>query len=137
MQLLKPQLHLKKNSEQILQVQRGNYVINTKGFLSTALDGIMVLGSIIFSFYISPTHCVKSVRIQFFWSVFSRIRTEYRKNPEQKNSGYGHFLRSDRDIQLRFTRDLWRQKNNNNTGANETESFMVSAANSCDEVQTS
>ena len=37
----------------------------------------------------------------FFWSVFFRIRTEYgvslrtmRENTDQKNSKYGHFLRS-------------------------------------------
>ena len=29
---------------------------------------------------------------EFFWSVFSRIRTEYgRENTDQKNSDYGHF----------------------------------------------
>ena len=53
-------------------------------------------------------HYVKSVQIRsFFWSVFSRIRTEYgeilhislysvqmRENTDQNNSKYGHFLRS-------------------------------------------
>ena len=34
----------------------------------------------------------------FFWSVFSRIRTEYEENTDHKNSEYGHFLRSDYDI---------------------------------------
>ena len=34
---------------------------------------------------------------EFFWSVFSRIRTEYgerRENKDQENSEYEHFLRS-------------------------------------------
>ena len=52
-------------------------------------------------------HCMKSGRIRSFWSVFSRIRTEYgeilrifpysirmRENTDQNNSEYGHFLRS-------------------------------------------
>ena len=53
-------------------------------------------------------HCVKSVQIQsYFWSVFSRIRTEYgeilrispysvrmRENTDQNNSKYGYFLRN-------------------------------------------
>ena len=38
---------------------------------------------------------------EFFWSVFSRIRTEYsvpmRENTDQKNSEYGRFSRSDAD----------------------------------------
>ena len=46
---------------------------------------------------------------EFFWSVFSRIRTEYGEilrispysvrmweNTDQKNSEYGHFLRSEK-----------------------------------------
>ena len=50
---------------------------------------------------------------EFFWSVFSRIRTEYgdlrrkspysvwmQKNMDQKNSEYRHFLRSD-NIEIR------------------------------------
>ena len=54
------------------------------------------------------THCVNGVPIwNFFWSVFFRIWTEYfvilrispysvrmRENADQKNSEYGHFLRS-------------------------------------------
>ena len=37
---------------------------------------------------------------ELFWSVFSRIQTEYgqcgmRKNTDQSNPKYGHFLRSD------------------------------------------
>ena len=36
--------------------------------------------------------CVKSVQIRsFFWSVFSCIRTVYRKMRTRKNSVYGHF----------------------------------------------
>ena len=35
---------------------------------------------------------------EFFWTVFSRIWTEYggirRENSDQKNSEYGHFLRN-------------------------------------------
>ena len=47
--------------------------------------------------------------LELFWSLFSRIRTEYgeiqsismysvqtRENTDQNNSEYGHFLRSDR-----------------------------------------
>ena len=50
----------------------------------------------------------KSPYSEFFWSVFSRIRTEYgeilrifpysvwiRENTDQKNFDYGHFLRSE------------------------------------------
>ena len=46
--------------------------------------------------------------LEFFWSIFSRIRTKYREigsispysvrmrvNTDQKNSEYGHFSRSD------------------------------------------
>ena len=57
-----------------------------------------------------PIHCVKSVQTRsFFWSVFSRIRTEYRdlrsKSPyssrilenadQKKNSVFGHFSHRD------------------------------------------
>ena len=50
-------------------------------------------------------HCVKSVPYsEFFWPVFSRIRTEYeiphsvrmRENTDQKNSECGDFSRSGR-----------------------------------------
>ena len=50
----------------------------------------------------------KSPYSEFFWSVFSRIQTEYgeilrifpysvwiRENTDQKNFDYGHFLRSE------------------------------------------
>ena len=41
-------------------------------------------------------HYVESVQIRsFFWSVFSRIRTEYGKIRTRKNSVFGHFSRSD------------------------------------------
>ena len=37
-------------------------------------------------------HCMKSVRIRScFWSVFSYIRTEYRKIRTKNNSVFGHF----------------------------------------------
>ena len=40
-------------------------------------------------------HSVKSVQIRsFFWSVFSRIRTETEKIGTRKNSIFGHFSRS-------------------------------------------
>ena len=47
--------------------------------------------------------CEKCPYPEFFWSLFSLIRTEYverysiqmRENTDQKNSEYGHFLRSD------------------------------------------
>ena len=40
-------------------------------------------------------HCVKSVQIRsIFWSVFSRIRTEYGKIRTRKYSVFGHFSRS-------------------------------------------
>ena len=40
--------------------------------------------------------CVKSVQIRsFFWSVFSRIRTEHGKIRTRKNSVFGHFLHSE------------------------------------------
>ena len=38
----------------------------------------------------------KSVKIRnFFWSVFSCIRTEYKKTWTRKNSVFGHFSRSE------------------------------------------
>ena len=41
--------------------------------------------------------CERCPYSEFFWSVFSRIRTEcgeIRENTDQKNSDYGHFLHS-------------------------------------------
>ena len=60
---------------------------------------------IIYVYFAISIHCVKSVQIRsFVWSLFSRIRTEYREilrsspfsvrmreNTEQKNSVFGHF----------------------------------------------
>ena len=58
--------------------------------------------SIIFSYYDqSLTLLIKCPYSEFFWSVFSHIRTGHapysvwmRENTDQKNSEYGHFLRS-------------------------------------------
>ena len=41
-------------------------------------------------------HCMKSVQIKScFWSVFSYIRTEYRKVGTRNNFVFEHFSRSD------------------------------------------
>ena len=41
-------------------------------------------------------HCLKSAQIRsFFWSVFSCIRTEFRKIRTRKNYVFGHFSRSE------------------------------------------
>ena len=61
----------------------------------------------------SPFHCVKIVQIgSFFWSVFSRIRTEYGeidriqskcgKIRTRKNSVLGHFSRSPLETNFKF-----------------------------------
>ena len=40
-------------------------------------------------------HCLKSIQIRsFFWSLFSRIQTEYEKIRTRKNFVFGHFSRS-------------------------------------------
>ena len=45
--------------------------------------------------YWNVFNCVKSVQLQsFFWSIFSSIRTEYRKIRTRKNSVFGHYSRS-------------------------------------------
>ena len=57
--------------------------------------------------YVKLTLCEKWPYSELFWSVFSRIRTEYgeilricpysvrmRENTDQKNSEYGHFPNS-------------------------------------------
>ena len=45
--------------------------------------------------YFQTSYCVKSVQIRsFFWSVFSRIQSEYGKIRTGKNSVFGHFSRS-------------------------------------------
>ena len=60
------------------------------------------------------SHSVKIFRIRsFFWSVFSRIRTEYgeilrispysvrmKENTDQKNLEYGHFSRKCQEKRL-------------------------------------
>ena len=60
-----------------------------------------------FSIYIEKLQCEKFPYSDFFWSVFSRIWSEYKEllfktlysvwmheNMDQKNSYYGHFLYS-------------------------------------------
>ena len=43
---------------------------------------------------LSHIHCAKSVQIRsFFWSLFPRIWTKYRKIRTTKTSVFGHFLR--------------------------------------------
>ena len=45
--------------------------------------------------YFQTSYCVKSIQIRsFFWSVFSRIQSEYGKIRTGKNSVFGHFPRS-------------------------------------------
>ena len=52
-------------------------------------------------------HSMKSVQIRhFFWSVFSRIRTEYVKIRIRKNSVFGHLLHS-AIVQNTFTKNLF------------------------------
>ena len=52
-------------------------------------------------------HCVKSVQIRsYFWSVFSFIRTEYRKIWTRKNSVFGHF-HAVHVISLTLKKCLW------------------------------
>ena len=56
------------------------------------------LKSLIIMYYSSSTHCVKSVHIwSYFWSVFSYIRSEYRKIRTRNNSVFAHFSRSEPD----------------------------------------
>ena len=61
------------------------------------------------------THCVKNVQIRnFFWSVFSRIQSEYGKIRTRKNSVFGHFSRRD-SLKLRGAKaftgsfNLWKR----------------------------
>ena len=52
------------------------------------------------------TLCVKNIQIwSFFWSVFSCIRTEYRKIRTRKNSTFGYFPRSGGNKENKF--HLW------------------------------
>ena len=66
-------------------------------------------------FRICITPHKKCPYLEFFWSVFSQIRTEYgeirsispfsvrmRENTDQKNSEYGHFLRSINVFLIKF-----------------------------------
>ena len=57
------------------------------------------------------THCLKSVQIRsYFWSVFSCIRTEYRKIRNRNNSVFGHFSRSVgslKNARKAVTRIIW------------------------------
>ena len=49
-------------------------------------------------------HCVKSVQIRnYFWSVFSCIRTEYRKILTRNNSVFGHFSRIEGTIRIVYS----------------------------------
>ena len=54
------------------------------------------------SVYLS-IHCLKSVQIRsYFWSVFSCIRTEYRKRRTRNKSVFGQFSHSDHQTFGRF-----------------------------------
>ena len=51
----------------------------------------------------SVRHCMKSVQVRsYFWSVFSCIRTKYRKIRTRKNSVFAQFSRSDSCLTLCF-----------------------------------
>ena len=51
--------------------------------------------SYMFGRFLNTFHFVKSVQIRsYFWSVFSCIRTEYRKIGTRNNYAFGHFSRS-------------------------------------------
>ena len=91
----------------------------TKLFKKTKENGIgcgkfarmafeFVVASSIFGVtFIWPYHCVKSVQIRsYLWSVFSFIRTEYRKIRTRNNSVFGHFPGS---VDLLFwASEFWR-----------------------------
>ena len=48
-------------------------------------------------------HCVKSAQIRsYFWSVFSCIRTEYRKIRTRNNSVFGHYSSWNRQFSDNF-----------------------------------
>ena len=56
-----------------------------------------IINSTIFQYLCIFNHWVKNVQIlSYFWSVFSCIRTEYRKIRTRNNSAFGHFSRSDK-----------------------------------------
>ena len=53
-------------------------------------------------------HCVKSVQIRsYFWSVFSCIRTGYRKLRTRNNSVFGHFSRTVYVMDFSITFQIW------------------------------
>ena len=63
-------------------------------------------GSTVYYYVLCLTHCVKSVQIRsFLWSVFSCIRTEYRKIRTRKNSVFKHFIGSD-DFVVKMKEDF-------------------------------
>ena len=73
---------------------------------------------------LTMTHCVKNVQIRsFFWSVFSRFRTEDVKIRTRKNSVSGHFSHSDN---LRKNFHSWRQFHFSLTPANIRKPLMFS-----------
>ena len=67
------------------------------GFDETECLWIQCKESSVTTLYLSnQKHCVKCVQIRsYFWSVFSCIRTEYRKIRTRNNSLFGHFSRSE------------------------------------------
>ena len=66
-------------------------------------------------------HCVKSVQIRsFFWSVFSCIRTEYRKIRTRNNSVFRHFSRSVRtrkSLMKHLRQEMLRKINTRNSSS--------------------
>ena len=63
---------------------------------------------VIFGSRLISCHCLRSVQIWgFFWSLFSCIRTEYRKIRARKTSVFGHFSLSVLDM-VRTWNDLKR-----------------------------
>ena len=70
-------------------------ILSIISFFSSEIIVSSGLGICIASKSLAVQHCVKSAQIRsFFWSVFSCIRTEYRKIRVRKNSLFGHFSRS-------------------------------------------
>ena len=72
-------------------------------------------------------HCVKSVQIRnIVWSVFSRIRTEYRKIRTRKNSVFRHFSRSLGVCYLCLTKVKYKKKGLQDTQAISPTWFSIS-----------
>ena len=84
----------------------GNQLISLQGSI-LILTGFRNFSDILMSYALREKYPYS----EFFWSVFSRIRTEYgdlqikspysvrmRENTDQKNSKYGYFLRSDATV---------------------------------------